>query len=615
MRQLISASGRTLVDGISRTGHALGVAAALLAAGCTTEAVYGESSEAVDREEEQAGAEMATAPASQPGAGAQAGPAALRRSERPVSGQYIVVLKKGELAARQQSAAEAAKAMTGAELLHTYDHAMSGFAAKMSEDEARRLLADPRVAFIEEDGVVEAMEMEQEILPAATQPGAPWNLDRLDQRRLPLNGNYTHHTTGAGVHAYLIDTGIRLTHSQFAGRIGAGFDAVTAGGNASDCSGQGTHLAGILGGTTYGVAKGVTLHPVRVLNCTGSGTTSGVISGINWVVVNRIRPAVANMSLNGSASAAMDAAVNALAAAGVTTTAAIAFSGTCTGSPVTNPNVIVSSASNASDVVTVQATCNDLYAPGISVTSAGIASDTATSTTSGHANSAPHVAGVAALYLQRTPAATPAQVASRITSATTDGLLTGSPTPNKLLHNGVFNVSLRASSTHLVVAENGGGSFLAADRLIIPLAQRYWDRFDVEDVNLGGLANGDSIRLRVSNGTYVLANGGGGGGVSSGTATAGAFETFRIWSVFGNPTIVSGDQIALQANSSQWVVAAGGGGVSGAGSVTATSPFVNTWESSRSRSTDPSRLPLEVGERRAVAAGWPWEIFVLTIHW
>jgi Subtilase family/Peptidase inhibitor I9 len=578
MRQMISASDR---------GFVLGLLAVALAAGCTTEAMNEGTDEAPEevastaqesaRDEEQANAEMALA---------HAGPATLRRAERPVPDQYIVVLKKGELVARGQRAAEAAKAMTGGEILHTYDAGatdFAGFAAKMSEAEAKRLLGDPRVAFIEEDGIVEALELQQEILPAATQPSAPWHLDRIDQRRLPLNTSYTYHTTGAGVHAYVLDTGIRLTHTQFTGRIGNGFDAITVGGNANDCNGHGTSMAGVLGGTTYGVAKGVTLHPIRVLDCNGSGTVSGIIAGVSWVTSNRILPAVASMSLSGSASAALDSALTTSIGNGVAYGAAIAFPGTCTGSPVSHPQMMVSSASTSTDTVSIAATCNDLYAPGSNITSASHTSDTAVVITSGHALSAPQMMGVAALYLQRVPSATPAQVQARVTSATTDTILTGSPntvtpTPNKLLHNGVFNISLRASSTHRVVAEAGGGSFMAADRLIIPAAQRYWDRFDISDLNLGALANGDSIHLRVANGSYMFAAGGGGGNVNSGTVTAGAFETFRIWNVFGNPTFVSGDQIALQASNGQWVVAANGGGVSGAGSVAATSPFVDAWE-------------------------------------
>ena len=546
----------------------------------------GERSEAVQAGEAAQVAQATTAEANTAEAmtttgGAQA---VLHRAARPVPGQYIVVLREAELAARRQSATTVASELLAAgkgELLRSYEHAPVGFAARLSEAEARKLLGDPRVAFVEEDAYVQLVNEASAPGAAATQPGAPWGLDRIDQRRLPLNGNHTFHTTGAGVHAYVIDTGIRLTHTQFTGSLGNGFDAVTSGGNANDCNGHGTSMAGVIGGTTYGVAKDVTLHPIRVLNCSGTGTTSGILSGINWVTANRIPPAVANLSLSGAASAAMSAALTNSINSGVTYAAALSPGMTCTGWPMSTPAVLLASASTATDTVTTSGACLDLYAPGANILSASSAGDSASATTSGSALSAAHTTGVVALYLQRVPAATPAQVSARVIGAATEGMLVATsitPAPNRLLHNGLQNVALRAPSTHFVVAEGGGGSFLAADRLTIPLAQRYWERFDVADLNLGALMNGDFVNLRVSDGRYALAENGGGAGMLALSAVAGSFETFQLINLSGGAGFVTGNLVALRASNGEFVTATSGGGVSGPGSLQATSPTPGAWE-------------------------------------
>ncbi|HEX8852601.1 MAG TPA: S8 family peptidase, partial [Pyrinomonadaceae bacterium] len=236
----------------------------------------------------------------------------IKKGSRAIPGSYIVVFNEwavGPTGPFSQAADQAQfmSSIYGGRVKHVYQHALNGYAAEMSEDEARALSQDARIAYVEEDGVMTAN---------VTQTGATWGLDRIDQRNRPLNGTYNYNFTGAGVHAYIIDTGIRTSHTQFGGRANAVFDAF--GGNGQDCNGHGTHVAGTVGGSIHGVAKGVSLHAVRVLDCGGSGSTSGVIAGVNWVAANRISPAVANMSLGGPASSALDSAVNSAINNGVT---------------------------------------------------------------------------------------------------------------------------------------------------------------------------------------------------------------------------------------------------------------------------------------------------------
>ena len=362
------------------------------------------------------------------------------RAERPIPGQYIVVFREDSLALSAQSSSQIGLAMAsslGASMLHGYDHALHGFAAKMTARNVAALLSDPRVAYIAEDGEVQL---------EAVQAGAPWGLDRVDQRNLPLGGSYVYNATGQGVHAYVIDTGMRLTHSQYAGRVGNGFDAVTAGGNAADCNGHGTHVAGTIGGATYGVAKGVTLHPVRVLGCTGSGTFAGVIAGIDWVTANHVKPAVANMSLGGGAYQPVDDAVTRSIAAGVTYAIAAGNSSganSCLYSPARTPNAITVGSTTSTDAVSSfsnQGACVDIFAPGSAVLSSWYTSDTATNTISGTSMATPHVAGAAALLLQASPYATPATIAAQLVTASTKNVLTGvvAPAPNRLLYSNVY---------------------------------------------------------------------------------------------------------------------------------------------------------------------------------
>ncbi len=395
----------------------------------------------------------------------------LRINAQPIEGRYIVVLKDNvarlstERSAnpRVPDIARQLVATHRAKLLRSYEHALRGFVVDADDAALAKLLADPRVAYVEEDGYV--------TLNNTTQNGATWGLDRVDQRNLPLSGSYTYNTTAAGVHAYIIDTGMLLTHSEYAGRVGNGYDAVTAGGNASDCNGHGTHVAGTVGGTTYGVAKGVTLHPVRVLDCGGSGTWSGVIDGMNWVATNRVLPAVANLSLGGGANSSVDAAVAGLTNAGVTVAVAAGNSATdaCGFSPARAPSAITVGSTTSTDAAssfTNWGTCLDIFAPGSSITSAWHTGTSAINTISGTSMASPHVAGAAALHLASYPSDTPAQVTTALINASTPNVVTnpGAGSPNRLLYTlgGGGGGGTPPTITRLLCpdyANSGGGTY------------------------------------------------------------------------------------------------------------------------------------------------------------
>jgi hypothetical protein len=354
--------------------------------------------------------------------------------DRRILGQYIVVL--------DQDADPDAESLRlsrdfGGDLSggYTYRHALRGFSVRMSEEAAMRMANDPRVDFVEEDG---------EVTASATQTGATWGLDRIDQRDLPLNSTYNYFATGTGVKAYIIDTGIRATHTQIAGRVISGFTAINDGNGTNDCNGHGTHVSGTVGGTTYGVAKNVTLVAVRVLDCSGSGTNSGVIAGVDWVTSDHSagQAAVANMSLGGGASSALDTAVNNSINDGVTYAIAAGNSNTdaCTTSPARVANAITVGSTTSSDARSSFSnfgTCLDIFAPGSSITSSWNTSDTATNTISGTSMATPHVAGVAALFLETNPGASTATVRSAIINASTLNHVTGagSGSPNRLLYS------------------------------------------------------------------------------------------------------------------------------------------------------------------------------------
>jgi subtilisin family serine protease len=317
-----------------------------------------------------------------------------------------------------------------------YHQALNGFAGSIAEAARNGLMRDARVTLIEPDGIVEAV---------TTQSPATWGIDRVDQQALPLSGTYSYTNTGAGVTAYIIDTGIRFSHSDFGGRASGGYDAVTSGGTAEDCNGHGTHVAGTVGGSTYGIAKGVTLVAVRVLSCSGSGSVSGVIAGIDWVTGNHASgaPAVANMSLGGSASTSLDNAVRNSIADGVSYAIAAGNGNivgiaqdACKYSPARVGEAMTIGATDKTDKKASWSNfgnCVDFFAPGVGITSSWYSSNTATNTISGTSMATPHVAGVAALYLQSNPSASPSVVRDALYAATTKGIVTSSKSVNNHL--------------------------------------------------------------------------------------------------------------------------------------------------------------------------------------
>ncbi|MEU5889273.1 S8 family peptidase [Streptomyces sp. NPDC047461] len=354
-------------------------------------------------------------------------------SPTAIKDSYIVTLKKGSTGFRSTSAAgkNLVKEYGGA-VKKTFGTALNGYSATLSAAEAKRLAADPAVASVEQN---------QRVHVDATQSSAPWGLDRIDQAALPLSGTYTYpDTAGAGVTAYVIDTGVRITHAQISGRASYGYDAVDGDTTASDGNGHGTHVATTIAGSTYGVAKKAKIVAVRVLDNAGSGTTAGVVAGIDWVTANHSGPSVANMSLGGGASTALDTAVRNSIASGVTYAVAAGNS---------SANASSYSPARVTEAITVGATTStdarasysnygsvlDIFAPGSSITAGWYTSDTATNTISGTSMATPHVAGAAAVYLAGHTSSTPAQVATALTGGATTNVVTspGTGSPNRLL--------------------------------------------------------------------------------------------------------------------------------------------------------------------------------------
>lgn len=369
---------------------------------------------------------------------------------RPIDNQYIVVFKR-EVAEPAVLAAQLVQ-QQGGRLLHSYSHALKGFAARLPAAAVAALRNNPNVDFVEPDATVSLNEML--ITPPLTQPNPTWGLDRIDQHSLPINGSYNYQYRGAGVYAFVIDTGILSSHVDFGARVSAGYSAIADGNGTTDCNGHGTHVAGTVGGSQFGVAKGVTLVPVRVLDCTGSGSYSGVIAGVDWVAgQGAMRPAVANMSLGGGLSASVNASVAGAVAKGVTMVVAAGNSNAdaCQSSPASEPSAITVGATTSSDSrasYSNYGTCLDIFAPGSAISSDWFSSTTATNTISGTSMAAPHVTGVAALALAANGSATPAAVTEFLLgNATLNQVVgAGSGSPNRL----VYSMATGAPATPVV---------------------------------------------------------------------------------------------------------------------------------------------------------------------
>ena len=394
------------------------------------------------------------------------------RPAQVIPNQYIVVLKAdalpNSLAGQniQNLAQSALATVGGGVVLNHYRSALLGFSARLSANQAAALAKLPYVARVEADQVMRA---------SATQTGATWGLDRVDQRAMPLNGTYIYRDqAGAGVHVYILDTGLNASHSDFAGRVGAGqnfapnndgligglipggivpinigaldfgtglFSSPTDPNDTTDCNGHGTHVAGTAAGTVYGVAKKATVHAVRVLGCNGSGSNAGVIAGVDWLAANAVKPAVANMSLGGGDSDALDQAVKNVIASGVAMAVAAGndSANACSGSPNKVPEAVTVGSTTNTDAMSSFSNfgpCVDIFGPGSNITSADYSSNTGSAVLSGTSMASPHVAGALALLLAQSPGSSPAALANALLADATPGVLTGLGTgsPNALLY-------------------------------------------------------------------------------------------------------------------------------------------------------------------------------------
>ncbi|WP_459661385.1 S8 family peptidase [Acinetobacter calcoaceticus] len=351
-----------------------------------------------------------------------------------IKNQYIVILNKD--AGPSIDFAQNIAKQHGAKVLQSYDTVLKGFAIYLPDTAATAFVEamkkNPQVLSIENDTVMK--------IDATTQSNPDWGLDRIDQKALPLNSAYSYLQTGTGTTAYIVDTGILSSHQQFSGRVLSGYTAISDGNGTTDCNGHGTHVAGTVGGSTYGVAKNVNLVPIRILGCDGSGASSNVIAGLDWILKNGKKPAVVNMSLGGDASTSLDSAVENLFNNGYVMVVAAGNSNTdaCSASPARVSKALTVAATDSTDTrasYSNYGSCVDIFAPGSQINSSWIGSNTATKVLNGTSMATPHVAGVVAEMLQSTPTATPQTISTNLLNqASTNVVKNPSGSPNRLLY-------------------------------------------------------------------------------------------------------------------------------------------------------------------------------------
>lgn len=351
-----------------------------------------------------------------------------------IKNQYIVILNKD--AGPSNDFAQNIAKQHGGKVLQTYDTVLKGFAVYLPEAAGtvfvEAMKKNPNVLSVENDTIMK--------IDATTQSNPDWGLDRIDQKTLPLNSAYSYLQTGSGTTAYIVDTGILSTHQQFSGRVLSGYTAISDGNGTTDCNGHGTHVAGTVGGSTYGVAKNVSLVPIRILGCDGSGASSNVIAGLDWILKNGKKPAVVNMSLGGGASTSLDSAVENLFNNGYVMVVAAGNSNTdaCSSSPARVSKAITVAATDNTDTrasYSNYGSCVDIFAPGSQINSSWIGSNTATKVLNGTSMATPHVAGVVTEMLQSTPTATPQTISTNLLNqASTNVVKSPSGSPNRLLY-------------------------------------------------------------------------------------------------------------------------------------------------------------------------------------